>query len=76
MKSILNVPPSFTYPGMKCREGKDGQIDLVVLFLTNNTGTIIYSESKHGADFVGNFGRDFVEKDFFPFNGSIEISNN
>lgn len=88
MKSIIKgekEESKLEYPCLKERVNEDGKI--VVLFIAPKTGMVVFSDGKRSvATPVGNIsgmtleGRScdewWYEKNFTPFNGVIELSNN
>ena len=75
MKSVIktnDLKGEIKYPMLMTAENQRGKI--VVLFTDNNFGTVVYSERERQP--VGYYSKRWDVSGFFPFNGTIELSNN
>lgn len=76
MKSVkLEQMAQQDYPVLKIHEGFNG--GFIVLFTSENTGTVVYTDGTHPLGRHGELGGEFEWcEDFFSvFNGKIEVSN-
>lgn len=74
MKSVIknqDVEQGYEYPCLKEFSSSVGSY--IVLFALDSTGVVV--NSKHPSWKVGELHSSFIEKEFKPFKGTIELSN-
>lgn len=60
------------YPMLMTAHNSSGAI--VVLFKEQNYGTVVYSERRGQP--IGHYSEDWDMSGFFPFDGTIQLTNN
>lgn len=49
--------------------------DKIVLFISPGKGVVLKTGHGPGHDYVGKFVETWIENNFTPFNGTVELSN-
>lgn len=77
MKSnIKETPTTKKYPYLGIYDMNPIDNVIVVLFTGPNTGTLVYSQKSSGLYLkMGEYSNKWTEKEYKPFNGIIELSN-